>query len=232
VRLDPPIETILFPSVLSPDELGRARRFHFEEDRMRFVRCRSALRIVLSRYLAIPASEIVFEYQTYGKPGLVAQQNPQHLSFNVSHSAGMALIAISAGQRLGVDIEQVRADFDLMTIAERFFSPREQAGLLALPDQVRVPAFFACWTRKESFIKAIGDGLSFPLAQFSVNTEPDVGPMIEEIHADIGARKHWSLTSLNVGDDYCATLTVEGALSRLENYTHIETCAKRLAPHT
>ena len=140
----------------------------------------------------------------------------------------MALIAISAGRRLGVDIEKVRADFNLMPVAEQFCSPREQTSLRAFPDHIRMLAFFACWTRKESFIKAIGDGLSFPLADFSVNTEPGADPMIEEIHGDMGAHRHWSMTSLNVGDDYCATLTVEGTLSRLENYTHIETYGKRL----
>jgi 4'-phosphopantetheinyl transferase len=193
VHLDLSLSAVSASSVLSAGELTRASRFHFEKDRLHFTRCRAALRLLLSRYLGIPAVEKRFEYQPSGKPVLVAQQNPHRLQFNVSHSAGLALIAVSAGHRVGVDIEKTRAEVDITALAERFFSVRERTGLRALPDHPRVPAFFACWTRKESFLKATGDGLSFPLVGFSVTTHPDLDPALEEIRGNTEARKQWFL---------------------------------------
>jgi 4'-phosphopantetheinyl transferase len=147
---------------------------------------------------------------------VAARQNPCRLRFNVSHSAGLALIAVSAGHRVGIDIERIRPDVDITTLAERFFSDRERAGLRALPDNLRLPAFFACWTRKESFLKATGDGLSFPLADFSVATHPDLDPALEEIRGNTEARRQWLLADLNVIEGYRATLALERSYSRLE----------------
>lgn len=194
---------------LSADEAARARRFHFEKDRMHYVRCRSALRSLLSGYLAIPGSEICFEYSASGKPRLSAGQNPRGLQFNVSHSGGLALIALGSERRLGVDIEKIRRDVDVSALAERFFSQRERAALRALPDELRVAAFYACWTRKESFLKATGDGLSFPLADFSVTTHPDLDPVIEEIRGDGEAGKGWFLANLPAIDGYGAAVALD-----------------------
>jgi 4'-phosphopantetheinyl transferase len=225
LRLDEPAPAGSEASVLSADEIARANRFHFDKDRIHFTRCRSALRGILAGYLAIPATEIRFEYLTSGKPQLEADQNPRALQFNVSHSANMALIAVGSERRLGVDIEKLRDDVDTNSRAERFFSLRERAGLQALPDHLRVQGFFACWTRKEAFLKATGDGLSFPLADFSVSTHPDLDPSLEEVRGNTEARKQWFLTDLNVNvvDGYRATVAGEGAFSRLETYTH--TCS-------
>jgi 4'-phosphopantetheinyl transferase len=219
IPLDEPLSTFSTLSVLSSDELSRAKRFHFEKDRLNFVRCRCALRSLLSRYLGTAARDLCFEYQRGGKPELAAQQNPRHLQFSVSHSSGMALIAVSAGHRIGVDIERVCADVDIIGLAERFLSTRECAGLRVLPDRLREEAFFACWTRKESFLKAIGDGLSFPLADFSVTINPDLDPALEEIRGDHEARKRWFLADLGVVDGYRAAVAVESSFSRLETYT-------------
>jgi 4'-phosphopantetheinyl transferase len=222
VRLDEPATAGSGASVLSPDEILRASRFHFEKDRIHFTRCRSALRRLLAGYLAIPATEIRFEYLASGKPQLAGAQNPGALQFNVSHSAGIALIAIGSERRLGVDIEKIRDDVDTTSLAERFFSLRERAGLEALPSHLRLPGFFACWTRKEAFLKATGDGLSFPLADFSVTTHPALDPMLEEIRGNTEAAQQWSLADLSVVDGYRATVAVEGAFPRLE--TCIQNC--------
>jgi 4'-phosphopantetheinyl transferase len=219
VRLDEPAMAGSEASVLSPDEIARASRFHFEKDRIHFTRCRSALRTLLAGYLAIPATEIRFEYLTSGKPRLRAEQDPRELQFNVSHSANMALIAVSSEHRLGVDIEKIRGDVDTASLAERFFSLRERAGLQALPDRLRVPGFFACWTRKEAFLKATGDGLSFPLADFSVTTHPDLDPELEEINGNMEAGKLWFLADLSVVDGYRATVALDRCHSRLDTYS-------------
>ena len=218
VRLDEPAKPGSQVVVLSPDEIARASRFHFEKDRIHFTRCRSALRGLLAEYLAIPAAEIRFEYLTSGKPRLAAEQNPSGLQFNVSHSANMALIAVGSEHRLGVDIEKIRDDVDTTTLAERFFSLRERAGLQALPAHLRVPGFFACWTRKEAFLKATGEGLSFPLEDFSVTTHPDLDPEIEEIKGSTDEGKQWFLADVTVVDGFRATVARERSPYRVETY--------------
>jgi 4'-phosphopantetheinyl transferase len=195
--------------VLSADEIARAQRFHFEKDRIHFIHCRSALRFLLARYLGVSPAGIRFEYLSGGKPQLIAEQNPRRLQFNLSHSNNMALIAVGSELRLGVDIEKIRDNVDTPALAERFFSPRERAGLRALPGHLRVLAFFACWTRKEAFLKATGTGLSFPLEDFSVSTHPDLDPQLEEVQGHTEDPTHWFLTDLNVGQAYRATIALD-----------------------
>jgi len=218
VRLEEPVKATFAGSVLSADELRRGARYHFDKDRLHFARCRSALRLLLSRYLGIPGAELAFEYQSGGKPQLAARQNPLDLQFNVSHSAGLALIAVTAGTRLGIDIERIRGDVEVSTLTERFFSMRERDAIRELPAIFRVSAFFACWTRKESFLKATGDGLSFPLTDFSVSTHPDCDAKLEEIHGNTDAAKLWFLADLNVAEGYRATVALERCNPRLETY--------------
>jgi 4'-phosphopantetheinyl transferase len=205
-------------SILSIDEQERAARFHFEKDRIHFSRCRSALRNLLAVYLTMPPDEIHFDYQANGKPQLAAEKNPNALQFNVSHSGGLALIAIGSEHRLGVDIEKMRRDIDAERLAERFFSVRERAGLREFADDLRVRGFFACWTRKEAFLKATGTGLSFPLADFSVTTHPDRSPELEELEGDLDVGKQWLLKDLGVGDDHHATVAIEHPQARIETY--------------
>lgn len=214
--LDDPADVESEAHVLSSDELARSRRFLFARDRIRFIRCRSALRGLLATYLETTASDIRFEYLSCGKPQVACHQNPQALQFNVSHSASMALIAVGSNCQLGVDIEKIRWDVDTPHQAERFFSPRERASLRALPDHLRVPGFFACWTRKEAFLKATGDGLSFPLEDFSVTTHPDLDPGLEEIQGNTEEVRQWFLADLSVLDGYRATIAVRDVISRLQ----------------
>jgi 4'-phosphopantetheinyl transferase len=205
-------------SALSSDEIARAGRFHFENDRLHFARCRSALRAILADYLAIPGGEIRFEYLNGGKPQVAAGQNPRVLQFNVTHSANVALIAVSSEHRLGVDVEKMRFDVDTTALAERFFSLRERTGLQALPDPLRAPFVFACWTRKEAFLKATDDGLSFPLADFSVTTHPNLDPRLKDIKGNTEACKLWFLADLGVVDGFRAAVAVERSYSHLKTY--------------
>jgi 4'-phosphopantetheinyl transferase len=221
VRLDGPALADSEESVLSSDEMARANRFHFEKDRVRFIRCHSALRRLLGEYLALPAPAIRFKYLTNGKPQVDAEQNPRSLQFNVSHSGELALIAVGAidgEKQLGVDIEKIRGDVDTNLLSERFFSSLEREGLRWLPEHLRVPGFFACWTRKEAFLKATGDGLSVPLADFSVGTHPDRDPEVAEIRGDAHAGKQWFLADLNVEEDYRAAMAVPCSHVWLETY--------------
>jgi 4'-phosphopantetheinyl transferase len=208
-------------SVLSSDEIARANRFYFEKDRLHFIRCRAALRRLLGQYLTIPADEVRFQYLTNGKPQLGSDQNPHSLQFNVSHSAGLALIAFGTDHGLGVDIEKIRADVDTAALSERFFSSRERAGLRQLPEELRVSGFFACWTRKEAFLKATGEGLSFPLADFSVSTHPDRGAELEEIKGSVEAGKQWFLIDLTVNEEYRAALALQSNRCEVGTFTYI-----------
>jgi 4'-phosphopantetheinyl transferase len=219
VHLDESAREGFEAGILSYDENARASRFHFEKDREHFIQCRSALRSLLGGYLGIAAAEIGFEYSSSGKPRIAAGQNPRGLQFNVSHSANMALIAVGSEHRLGIDIEQIRSGVAIESLAERFFSLRERAGLRALPDALRVPGFFACWTRKEAFLKATGEGLSFPLADFSVSTHPELDPAVEEIRGNTEAAKQWFLADLSVDAGFRTAVIVERPFMSVETHS-------------
>lgn len=194
---------------LSADEIARANRFHFEKDRGQFVCCRSVLRKLLGEYLDISPAEVRLKYLASGKPQLEEEQNPHELQFNVAHSGDLALIAVGSGHRLGIDVEKIRGDVDTRSLAERFFSLREREGLRALPEPERVSGFFACWSRKEAFLKATGEGLSFPLSKFSVSVHPNCDPEIEEINGSEQEGTRWFLADLPAGTQYRAALVAD-----------------------
>src|ERR1700733_4041788 len=148
---------------LSPDELERTSRFRFERHQNQYVLTRGTLRCLLSGYLGISPSEISFQYSKYDKPRLTQTQD---LDFNLSHTEGMAIFGFTRGHRIGVDIERLRSDFPAGEIAERFFSLAEREALRETRAARRHEVFFRIWTRKEAYIKALGEGLSHPLHQF------------------------------------------------------------------
>lgn len=197
--------------VLAPDELERASRFHFDRDRVRYIRCRTALRLLLARYLDIAPPSVEFAYTANGKPELAAGQNSRQLRFNVSHSDNMALIAVGFQDTLGVDIERVRPDVKTAELSERFFSASERGGLRSLPETMRVAAFYACWSRKEAFLKAIGEGLGFPLDNFSVSVHPEKQPRLEEIKGDTNAGQRWSLVDVDAAPHFRSAVAIEYA---------------------
>lgn len=207
-----------FSGILSPDESARASRFHFEDDRKRFVRCRIGLRTLLGSYLDIPPAEIRFRHGSNGKPEIADLEDSRGLRFNVANSHSLALIAFSSGRAIGVDIEQVRPALQYVEIARRFFSVREVQALFALPANKRQQAFFACWTRKEAFLKATGKGLSYPLSEFSVSVDPDGPAELREVGGNPDAVTHWSLADVRPAEGYVGTLAFEGAPCRIERW--------------
>jgi 4'-phosphopantetheinyl transferase len=153
---------------LSPDERQRANQFRLEHLRDSFVVTRGVVRHLLGRYLRLSSAAIRFDYGPKGKPAL-APVNA--FRFNVTHSGGLAAIALTAGCEIGFDLEQLRAIADLHRIAERFFRSEEAAGIVTLPPEQQISVFFRCWTRKEAYLKASGDGLFTPLDRFTVTEE-------------------------------------------------------------
>jgi 4'-phosphopantetheinyl transferase len=199
---------------LSADERERAGRFHFRRDREHFVAARGVLRNVLSRYLGAEPRLLRFTYDAYGKPSLCGEAVDQ-LRFNLSHSNGLALYAVTLGREVGVDVEWVREDFASLEIAEHFFSPREVSALRALPPGERTQAFFDCWTRKEAYIKARGEGLSHPLHKFTVSLTPCEPAALLCTDEDVLEAARWSLVELFPGVGYRAALAVEGVVPLL-----------------
>ena len=194
---------------LSEDERDRAEGFRFEQDRRRFVTARAALRQILGRCLGLPASEISFEYGHYGKPALKSD-TAREIEFNMSHCEGLALIAVASGRRVGVDLERVHSGAAEEQIAERFFSASEVAALRALPRPLQDEAFFACWTRKEAYIKARGEGLSMPLDAFSVSLTPGEPAALLDCPSARDEIQNWSLRSFAPAPHFIAAVAVEG----------------------
>ncbi len=195
---------------LSPIEVERADRYYFARDRNRFTIARGVLRQLLGAYLHLAPRVIDFVYGAQGKPDVVASQNPFRLRFNLSHSGELALVALSLNLELGIDLEQIKADFAGLEIATRFFSPEECAKLKALPPDVRVDAFFNCWTRKEAYIKARGEGLSIPLDSFEVAFAPGEEPALLQVKTGNDRPSQWRFHALHLGRRYKAALAVEG----------------------
>jgi 4'-phosphopantetheinyl transferase len=196
--------------VLSSDEERRAARFHFAADRQRFVAARALLRIILAGFLATEPSELNFLYSRNEKPLLGPAHADSGITFNVSHSGGIALYAFAHGREVGVDVEQIRRDLEVEVIARRFFSDFEQRQLAALPESEKFDAFFRCWTRKEAYIKAIGDGLSLPLSQFDVSLAALESNALLATRPDSSEAERWMLREVPAGAGYSAALCASG----------------------
>ncbi|MFB3778957.1 MAG: 4'-phosphopantetheinyl transferase superfamily protein [Bryobacteraceae bacterium] len=195
---------------LSPDELDRAARLRVPQVQLRFTAGRAILRDILSRYLCCTPSAISFGYREHGKPFLLPIPGGERLRFNLSHSNGLALYAVSLAAEIGIDLEQVRQDRDHEKLARRFFAPQEAEALRALPPEQRVAAFFDGWTRKEAYLKARGEGLAIPLASFEVSLDPGRPAELLSVQDDPGETERWSLLALDPGAGFAAALAVEG----------------------
>jgi len=201
--------------VLSPDEQVRASRFRFHTDSDRFVAARSSLRTILARYLLTGPEELKFGVNSFGKPHLVADLDKLGLRFNLSHSHDVALLAVARNRDVGVDVEWMRSDFATEDVARRFFSRFEVNQLDSIAPELKTEAFFNCWTRKEAYIKARGEGLSFPLDQFDVAFAPDARPALLRNRREPSEVSRWTFEELAPASGYAAALAIEGNLSRL-----------------
>ena len=210
----PQSELKYFEKTLAEDEINRANRFHFKKDRERFVAGRGLLRMLLSSYVGIPANEIIFTYGCHGKPGLRRQDSRPAIEFNLAHSAGTAIYALTRDRPVGVDIESFQPDFPVEEVARNFFSSTELAALQNLPKILRMEAFFKCWTRKEAFIKALGDGLSCPLSDFDVSLTP--GEPARLLNVRWGSDEaHWSMEDIESLAGYAAAIVFSGPQCRM-----------------
>lgn len=197
---------------LSPDEREKAARFRFDRDRNAYIVARGLLRSILSHYVGIEPEQLQFTYGPKGKPAL----RGSHLYFNASHSKDLAVYALSLEPQLGIDVEYIRPITTLEAIAKQFFSAVEYDDLLTLNTSQRCEGFFNCWTRKEAYVKAIGDGLYAPLHEFQVTVKPDQPASFVTIQGDQTLAARWSLFDLKLGEQYSGAIAVYGRGWHLE----------------
>lgn len=218
--LDEPEERVsrLFDT-LSADERRRAARYHFGRHRQQFTVARAVLRGILGRYLRCTPAGLAFEQGPLGKPCLAPHLNAENLRFNVSHADGLALVALARGREVGVDIERHREGWDTERLTERFFSPSERQVMRRLSPRQRLEGFYACWSRKEAFIKATGEGLSRALDSFDVSLAPGEAAELLRIGGNSEAARDWTLRALTVPNGYTAAIAASGWGVKLRCWT-------------
>ena len=208
---------IEFQNMLSSDERYRAGRFHYKTDRNRFIIRHGILRTILSFYLDTEPDRVRFNYGKNDKPALANEYNEGKLYFNISSSEGLALYAFTRIGEVGVDIECIHDISDMMQITESYFSSAENAALRTLPTSQRKQGFFHCWTRKEAFIKAIGDGLSLPLDRFDVSLVPGEPAGLLAIEGSVTEATQWSMQDLKPASGFAAAFAVKGPVSNVNS---------------
>jgi 4'-phosphopantetheinyl transferase len=204
-------------ATLAPDEAARAASFLFAKHRDRFVAGRGFLRALLGAYLHRPARQIEFAYGAHGKPQLAGVPAGTGLQFNLSHSGELALCAVTTSRAVGVDVEALRVLDDAASIARRYFSRAENEALSGLSAEKRLAAFFAGWTRKEAYLKALGDGLARPLDAFDVTLTPGEPARLLRVEGRPEEPQRWTLAALEPGPGYAAALAVEGTALELRS---------------
>jgi len=195
---------------LAADESLRAEGFYFERDKKRFIAGRGILRTILGRYLGIEPDQLQFFYSPRGKPTLAKTPGESTLRFNLAHSQGLALYAITYEREIGVDLERIRHIAEAEQIVDHYFSAGEKAVFHALAEHEKHGAFFTCWTRKEAYLKACGKGLTEALNQIDVSLAPGEPARLLSIEGNVLEAARWSLQELRPAFGFVATLAVEG----------------------
>lgn len=230
-RLDwSPTHLHQFTQTLSPDEQARANRFRFERDRHWFIAGRGILRLLLSRYLDISPGQLRFTYSSHGKPALANLESQSNLSlnlsFNLSHSQGLALYGITCDRQIGIDIEHIRAIQDMEQLAQRFFLPSESALIHACPSEQQQHLFFHLWTCKEAYLKATGEGIT-GLKRVEIALKPGGSIAIPQVNTipqennspDNNPAVAWTLMQLTIDPAYAAAIAVEGKNLQFTRYS-------------
>jgi 4'-phosphopantetheinyl transferase len=210
---------------LSSDERGQANRFVSIEHRDAYVVARGLLRLILSSALGCKPELVPIVYGQHGKPAIDGRAD---LTFNLSHSGNIVVYALSRRRQLGVDVEYVRPIQDLEDIARRFFCPAEYEQLLHISPEHKLRAFYNCWTRKEAFVKATGEGASHPLDAFQVTLLPGEPARFVSIDGRPGEHTRWSLHDISPSETYVSALAIDTQACRLQTRIFKDTleCAR------
>jgi len=194
-------------AMLGPEEETQAQRYRFDMHRHRFIARRAARRRILGRYLHVPGSELRFVTKLHGKPHLA---DATEVSFNTSHSASMALIAVGKQRDLGIDVESLDRVVEPDRLAHRFFAPAEAEVITQLKGEDARVAFFTCWTRKEAYVKARGKGLAMGLKTFEVSIDPPEPAELRRTDDDPQNRTRWTMWHLVPDAGYLGALASNG----------------------
>ncbi len=200
----------LLLSCLSSEEHARAGGFHFARDRNRHLVAHGVLRILLARYAGVHPAALRFERDANNKPALTGQRGAVALSFNLSHAGALAVCAVSRNRNLGIDVEEIRKELPGEEIAGRYFSPQERSALMSLPLGNRSNGFFACWTAKEAYVKALGTGLHAALDSFTVSLGAEGTVRFLE-----GVDPKWQGIAFTAGRCFPAALVYDGDAAHL-----------------
>ncbi|MFK5972013.1 MAG: 4'-phosphopantetheinyl transferase superfamily protein [Flavobacteriaceae bacterium] len=196
-----------YNELLSDDEKKKSGKFRFLKDQKKFIASRGILRVLSGHYLNTDPEKIIFKYGEYGKPEF---DFPTQLKFNISHSENMIVLGFVKNDEIGVDVEKIKNNFNVIDIAQSFFSFEEINKLESLPENEQCLAFYRCWTRKESFIKAKGSGLSFPLDSFTVSLDTNEDAELLETKWNSSEKKSWKMFSYTPAENYIGALSVQG----------------------
>jgi 4'-phosphopantetheinyl transferase len=193
-------------ALLSAEEQERAARFAFERDRCAFVTARAAVRREVAAVLGLAPARVTLQRDANGRPHL-APEYGSALDFNLSHSGQRVAIAFASGRRVGVDIEWHDRNASLRDLVPQVMGAREAALLQALPDAEFRRRFFEFWTRKESIVKALGVGISYPLTELDIPMLPAHGPV--RIATDPPSA--WILHTSEPDDGYTLSVALAGS---------------------
>jgi len=204
-----------YKSVLSENELERAGKFRYDKHRNIFIKTRGLQRILIAKYLQDKPNDIHIEFGPHGKPFC---KNKSQLTFNASHAGAVILLAFTLKNELGIDVELIKKEVEVESISKHFFSENEIVKLISLDKSLRHEAFFTCWSRKEALIKAIGDGLSFPLDQFEVSFAADEPVSLLETKWDETEKNQWTILDIPLENDYKGALAVKAKGQSIEYF--------------
>jgi 4'-phosphopantetheinyl transferase len=201
-----------FERFLSRAEIERATRFHFVKDRNSYIVRHALLRLILGRYLSVLPEELEFEYGEFGKPAL--KSSPVVLHFNTAYSSELVMFGITTLGPIGVDIERVHSIPEFEDIAAQYFCPQEAAMMRALPEERRMKAFYSCWTSKEAYLKATGEGIAESLNKVEVTLDSSLQGQTLHLPGD-DPHGSWELHTFSPAVGYVGALAIKARISSL-----------------
>lgn len=197
-----------FYKTLNLKERKKADQYLLPKDRIRFIVCRGLLRKLLGNFLRVDPAQVQFRYSACGKPELVSIPGEEMIHFNLSYSHNLVVFVFTLNNPIGVDIEHVQEIPERDRIAQKFFSESENDIFHSLPEYQRTETFYKCWTRKEAFIKAVGDDRIYPPNTFDVSLAPGEPAQLLRLEGDAREASQWTIRSLTPAENYTGAFAV------------------------
>ncbi len=197
-------------ALLTPEERCRAGRLKFADHRDRFIAARALLRRVLGLITEVEPHDVLITTSPNGRPKIDRQRDGSQIDFNLSHSHTRFLLAVARDRRVGIDLENTSISVDCDSIARNYFHPGELIEISRSSPTFRREAFFAIWSSKEAYLKAIGDGLGRSLQDFCVSGAPAGIPRLKVVNWDASECQRWTIVPIPIAG-YAAAVVGEGS---------------------